>query len=84
MLHFYKYINIFQYLNFFVTQMFSRMDVNIEGYISWLIKTLQTCNVGGVPGVGQAEQYCTLGLHKLSCLYSTPDASLASVEVWSI
>ena len=49
--------------------------------ISAHYEKLQPCKVGGVTGLGQAEQYCTLIVHMLSCLYSTSDASLASVEV---
>jgi hypothetical protein len=35
-------------------------------------KKLQPCKVGGVQGLGRAEQFCTLSVHMLSCLYSTP------------
>ena len=45
---------------------------------------LQPCKVGGVLGLGRAEQFCTLSVHMLSCLYSTPGDSLAWVEVWRI
>ena len=50
-------------------------------------KEAKNCNHAkyvGVPGLGRAEQYSTLSMHLLSCLYSPPDASLASVKVWRI
>ena len=34
------------------------------------------------PCWGQAEQYHTLNVHMLSCLYSTPGASLVTEKVW--
>ena len=39
-------------------------------------KKLQPCKVGGVLGLGRAEQFCTLSVHMLSCLYSTLGDSL--------
>ena len=45
---------------------------------------LKPCQEGGLPGLVQAEQYCTIDAHIVSCLYSTPGASLASVEVLRI
>jgi hypothetical protein len=42
-----------------------------------ILKKLQPCKVGGVPGLGQAEQFCKLSVHMLSCLYSTPGDGLA-------
>ena len=44
------------------------------------MEKLQPCKVGWVTGLGQVEQYCTLSVHMLSCLYYTTGASLASVE----
>ena len=49
-----------------------------------LDKKLPPCKVGGVLGLGRAEQFCTLSVHMLSCLYSTPGDSLAWVEVWRL
>jgi hypothetical protein len=60
----------------------SHFPQEFNGYMCDYIKN---CNlVSGVPGLGQAEQYCTLIVHMLSCLFSTSDASLASVEVWRV
>ena len=45
-------------------------------------KKMQPCKVGdGVLDSGQAEQYCTLRVQMISCLYSTTGDSLTSVEV---
>ena len=50
-------------------------------------KEAKNCNHAkyvGVTSLGRAEQYSTVSVNLLGCLYSPPDASLASVKVWRI
>ena len=72
----YNAITLYTY--FFASKMHLQKE-NILWFQTLVSMPMPRVNFYLIPGLGKAEQYC---VHMLSRLYSTPGASLASVEVF--